>query len=580
MLVYGGLRRVPLGVMLAAVSVTSVAATKTPELSITGGPSLLRDNVRQYLTIASEPCKAPLWRLKSLLLDAQTEIEQAAQAVGYYQLTYTTKLTQEKDCWQLHIALAPGEPAVIKQFNLIIEGDGQADGVFEPITLSPGLAVGDKFNHGHYETLKNRITTAAASHGYFQGRFVQSHVEVNQAENGADITLIYNTGPRYKLGDIRMHHGILHEKFLRRYLNIASGDDYDTDKLLELKSFYNATNYFNLATAAPDLQNLHDQQVDIDVQLEERKRYYFPLGFGIATDTGPRVRIGAEDRYVNDWGHSLKGDYSYSTVKSSSLLTYSIPLEQPSFESLRIYAGYDREDADTAYSRKHSYGTSYTYYQHSHWLHTYALTVENEYSALDGAPLTYSHLIIPSVTFSRTETDGNPYPLRGWNFTAKFSGSPNALGSDVSFVQMNMAAKYIQALPYGRLLLRAELGATQVSEIGSLPISQRFFAGGDTRVRGYDYKSLGPTDANGKVVGGNNLWVNTVEYDYRVKPNWAVATFYDLGNAADDFKWELKRSAGIGLRWISPVGPVRMDIAKGLDEPYGWHLHVSMGPDL
>ena len=127
--------------------------------------------------------------------------------------------------------------------------------------------------------------------------------------------------------------------------------------------------------------------------------------------------------------------------------------------------------------------------------------------------------------------------------------------------------------------MRSELGATQVNDFEELPTSLRYFAGGDNSVRGYDYKSLGPMK-DGKVVGGNNLWVNSIEYDYLVRPTWAVAAFYDIGNAADDFHLTLARGTGLGIRWISPIGPVRVDIARALDFPNGWHLHVSMGPDL
>ena len=167
------------------------------------------------------------------------------------------------------------------------------------------------------------------------------------------------------------------------------------------------------------------------------------------------------------------------------------------------------------------------------------------------------------------------------------SGSPETLGSSVSFVQLYGRAKYIHPLGKGRLLLRAEAGMTEVDELTSLPASVRFFAGGDASVRGYDYESLGPKEdieVDGEivseVVGGNNLLVTSIEYDYLVRPKWAIAAFYDQGNAGNDFDFDFARSVGLGVRWISPIGPVRIDVAKALDEGRGWALHLSMGPDL
>ena len=571
-------RRIGAWCWLLLVSV-HLYASEVPVLQIEGGSTELNENIRQYLTIADEPCSSPLWRLKSLLADAQSEIENAAQAVGYYQLTYTTNLTQARECWQLHIHLTPGEPVNVSELRVDIRGDGGDDPFFKSLYDKPDIHVGDRLNHGAYENLKNRIATMATSHGYFDGRFDLARILVNAVDNTATIELVYETGARYRIGVIRMTHKILNETFLQRYFNIKSGDFYDTDTLLELKTFFNATNYFALSTASPDLQHLHDHVVDIDVQLEERKRYAYSVGAGVSTDTGPRVLLGFEDRYVNDSGHSIKADLSESRIKTNAQISYTIPLAQPSYEFAKIYTGYDRETTDTLISSKDTLGVSYTYYQHNHWLHTYALELENETSLVADEKI-YTHLVIPSVTFSRTQTDGSPYPLAGWSLLTKLSGSPKTFGSDVSFEQFYIRAKYVQGFTYGRLLLRTELGVTDVNDFGQLPASLRYFAGGDNSVRGYDYKSLGPVDSTGTVIGGNNLWVSSAEYDYQFRPSWAVATFIDVGNAADDFQLHFKRGAGVGLRWISPIGPVRIDVARGLDEPQGWHLHISMGPDL
>lgn len=572
-------------------------AAPSPEITIDGGPKELRDNIRQYLSIADEACSAPLWRLQSLLTEAEDEIKNGARALGYYQLTFTTNLTQDDKCWQLAIQLTPGEQVKVTEFNLIIRDDGNGEKIFKELVDKPDIRIGDSLHHGHYESLKNRISTLATSHGYFDGRFDVARVVVNTADNTANIELIYNTGTRYKIGEIRITHAILGEDFLERFLNIHPGDFYDTDTLLELKSYYNASNYFSVATASPDLQHLHDHRVDIDIQLEERKRFAYSVGAGLSTDTGPRILLGFENRYVNDAGHRLNADVSASNIKTTTQLAYTIPLDNPSYEFLKIYTGYEKEVTDTTYSNKDTFGVSYTNYQRDHWLHTYAVNVENEDSRLAGVN-NFTHLLIPSVTFSRTQTDFSPYPLEGWSLLAKLSGSPKTLGSYVSYEQLYLRGKYIFPFGGGRFLLRTEMGVTEVNDLDELPTSVRFFAGGGNSVRGYDYKSIGPTgcahdastgeeiidektnECKKEVIGGRNLLVNSIEYDYRIRPTWAVAAFFDIGDAEDNFKFGFKRGAGLGVRWISPIGPVRIDVARGLDDPKAWNLHISMGPDL
>lgn len=581
----GVLQRLPLLVMCFAMPV--LAAEPSRELTINGGPEVLRNNVGQYLTIADENCAAPLWRLKALLSDGETEIEQAAQALGYYQLKFTTKLTQERNCWQLTIELMPGEQVKVTEFRFVINGDGVNDEAFTQLLNNPEIRVGDNLDHGRYENLKNRITNLATTHGYFDGRFEVSRIAVNPEENTSSIELIYDTDVRYRIGEVRMQHNILDEKFLGRYLNIKSGDYYDADKLLELKTLYNASNYFAVATASPDLQNLHDHQINIDVKLEERKRRAYSVGIGVASDTGPRLLLGFEDRYINSSGHSINADFSTSNIKQTAEVGYTIPMARPSFEFVKIYTGFDKEETETSYSNKNTLGASYTYYLESHWLYTYAFNIENETSRISDDDF-QSHLLIPSISVSRTQTDGDlAYPLNGWSVLAKLSGSPKSLGSDVSYEQLYFRGKLIYKLPKGRLLLRSELGLTDVNDIDRLPVSVRYFAGGSNSVRGYDYKSLGPMEPNKKtkededeVVGGNNLLVNSVEYDYKFKPNWAAAAFVDIGNAADDLNLDFKRGVGLGLRWISPIGPIRVDVARGLDDPKRWNFHISMGPDL
>ena len=574
---------------LALVAGSVLAAE--PEIEIEGGTKTLRENIRQHLSLADESCKAPLWRLNSLLADAESEISAAAQALGYYQLEYDTKLLNNKNCWGLRLTLTPGEPVLVKELRLEIHGEGRSDKIFQSLYDKPGIKVGDKLNHGRYETLKTRFGTLAATHGYFDAEFDLSRITVHVAEKSAIIELIYNTGPRYKIGAIKLQHNILDKKLLERYYTFKPGDYYDTDQLLELKNLYNASNYFSIANVTPDLQALDNNEVAINIELEPRKRRAYSIGAGVESDE-PRIKLGFEDRYLNRRGHSFNAEFSASEIKKEALANYKIPLRNPAYEFLNIYTGYKKEEIDTFISTKDTYGASYTHYQNNKWLQTYALEYTYEESRVGAEVPLATGLLIPSVSMSRTKSDGSPYPLSGWSLISKLSGSPESLGSDVSFLQFYSRAKYIRAFAQGRLLLRTELGVTDIAEFADLPASVRFFAGGDASVRGYDYKSLGPVAENertkeSEVIGGNNLIVASIEYDYRLEDsNWVVAAFYDMGNAMDDSNFEFKAGAGVGVRWVSPIGPIRIDVAKALDpikpddETKGWRLHISMGPDL
>ncbi|MNQ93077.1 Translocation and assembly module TamA precursor [compost metagenome] len=99
-------------------------------------------------------------------------------------------------------------------------------------------------------------------------------------------------------------------------------------------------------------------------------------------------------------------------------------------------------------------------------------------------------------------------------------------------------------------------------------------------MRGYDYQTLSPEDSNGKKVGGRYLLVGSAEYQFPLTEKWRLAAFVDRGNAMDSLNAAMKTGAGFGVRWVSPVGPIRLDLAKALDDPGGYRIHFSMGPEL
>ncbi len=163
------------------------------------------------------------------------------------------------------------------------------------------------------------------------------------------------------------------------------------------------------------------------------------------------------------------------------------------------------------------------------------------------------------------------------------TGAHRSLLSKADILHVNFIARGLYTLADNhRFLARFQLGGVATNRFADVPPSLRFFAGGDQSVRGYGYETLSPRDDEGNTVGGRYLMVGSAEYQYQFADQWRVALFYDEGNAIDDLLDPLASGAGAGIRWVSPVGPLRLDIAKGLDPQFGgdWRLHFSMGPEL
>jgi translocation and assembly module TamA len=183
---------------------------------------------------------------------------------------------------------------------------------------------------------------------------------------------------------------------------------------------------------------------------------------------------------------------------------------------------------------------------------------------------------------SRKEADNFFFATRGYALTLALRAAPESPLADTSFVQFSSDAKWIHSpTEKGRLILHGGLGAMAVDDFNALPPELRFFAGGDRSVRGFDYEEIGETNASGGVIGGRYLVYAGAEYEHYFLRNWGAAVFTDAGDAFDT-TFDANISVGVGLRWKSPVGIVRFDVAKPIvtDLSDGFRLHIIVGPDL
>jgi translocation and assembly module TamA len=154
-------------------------------------------------------------------------------------------------------------------------------------------------------------------------------------------------------------------------------------------------------------------------------------------------------------------------------------------------------------------------------------------------------------------------------------------GSDASFAQLHARASWFKGLgARDRLILRGELGHTFTSTVVDLPPSLRFYAGGARSIRGYNYREVGPRLGTFGL-GANNVITASSEFEHYFTSQWGGAVFVDSGSAFNGTTPDWHTGVGIGLRWRSPVGPVGIDIAHGLDHPdSGFTLGLNIGADL
>ena len=561
----------------------NLCAQTTVNVEISGIDEILEDNVRLYLSIEQQK-NHPLisdGRLARLHKKATGEISAALQPYGYYRPAINASLEKSTTGeWLASYEIDPGPPLLIAEFNFSVSREMGEDPEFRQLIEQDSLQSGDVFTHLEYEDFKANLARLASERGYFRAVFTGRRVEIDLEDYVARIDLDYDGGPRFRFGEIKLRQDVLRPEFLERFLPFRQGDAYSLDQLIELQQVLNDTNYFQTVEVSPGEPLPASNEVPIEVTLTPRKKNRYEFGLGYGSDTGARTRFGWERPRVNDRGHRFDSEIRISEVGYNLGANYRVPVLNPRTDQLVYSVSEINEEVEDVDSDLRAVGVSLNH-RRGEWRETLALDYEREDFEI-GNDADKTSLLIPGITWSRTWGSSFIFVLDGLRFDIGLRGADEGFGSDVDFGQATARLKFISSLNRNnRFIARGSIGSITTREFEKLPPSKRFFTGGSQSVRGYKYQSLGPEDESGDVIGARRLLTGSIEFEHSLNDRWGIAVFYDIGNAVEDFDDELERGAGFGLRWKSPVGPVRIDVASALtDDGDPWRLHINIGPDL
>lgn len=569
--------------LLSFFASTTLFAQTSVTITIDGIDKLMADNARLFLSIEQQK-NHPLLneaRLQRLHKKAPQEIASALKPFGYYRPVIDKKLTlSSPDNWLATYTIDPGPALAIASFDFTISKEMGEDEKFQALLAKHSLKKGDVFSHIKYEELKSSLAKLASERGYFNARFSEHSVAINLDTYEAYITLHYEGSGRYYFGEITLEQDILDAELIQRYIPFEKGTPYSLDLLIELQQALNDSYYFQSVEVSPGKPLDDSNEIPIIVKLTPRKRHRFSFGLGYGTDTGARAKFGWEMPRLNRSGHRFDTDANVSQIGYSVIANYRVPVLNPRTDQLIYSAGIINETIDDRESTLRSLGVTLKHTR-DEWRESISLNYQQEdYIVADDSGVSF--LLIPGINWSRTWGNNFIYAIDGLRFDIDLRGASEDILSDTSFSQLSGNIKFITSLNQrNRFITRGTLGGTWTEEFHQLPTSVRFFAGGAQSVRGYSYRSLGPVDDDGEVVGGMYLLVGSIEFEHSFKNKWGMAAFYDVGNAIDDLNDDLEKGAGFGFRYQSPVGPIRLDFASALSlEGNPWRIHVNIGPDL
>ncbi len=542
-------------------------------IEIEGAPSAIAENIRNHIGTISSIERERSRLLRKKLNDS---IRDATQALGYYEATY--RYAWADDTLQINVEL--GTPVTWSPAQIELIGDAVTLKQAQKLIQNSPFVEGKTINHAAYENFKRELLETCQQNGFLDARYTESRLLIDIDQHRASVILRIDGGERYRFDSVSFNGSRLDAKLLQRLSPIEAGNFYDKAMLAKLQRNLQDSRYFREIDVRSEKHDNHT--VALLVHLADAPRHQLSVGIGYGTDTGPRAKFRWERPYVNRYGHRLRTDVSVSQSQQDIAFEYHIPLDKPLVQSLNLTSSWEHKSIQDTESTTGSVGFFFSDRYAQVWLANYGATYYDETYRQGSEPRKHSGYLAPEINFTQLVLPVGLDPKSGRKFWVDTLGSAPALGAEAYFLRIDGGYKQIFNTFGDQLFIgRVEAGVLATHDINLIPSTQRFFTGGDQTVRGYDYESLSTTDSNGELIGGRYLNVASAEYSFKVADRWRTAVFTDTGRAFNTANESWHKSVGAGVRWLSPVGQIRVDLAFPVNDTVkGWRLHIFIGPPL
>ncbi len=468
-----------------------------------------------------------------------------------------------------------------------IRFSGESDVPETELRKAVKLKRGDVFNR---ETLLSdllALTTLQNDRGYAQA-LVLPVVEKRKEYPVADVTYKTERGGKFRFGKVEVTGNTkTFDRIIRRDLEVEDGQLYTATGLKESKENLTRLSYFKdvkITTAPSPAPGLMD--VKVDVQEGPTGTLSGGLGYSSLDKIFGVVQLSENNLFGRGWKSTLSSQFGARRT------VYSLDFRDPHFFDTDYSLLLNAYKTDTKYSdfkRKSTGGKVGLGYQFTKYT-TGSLTFRIDETLITDAGAATSQILkdefskghqkTRSLALSATRNTTDKYldPSRGTvqSVTVEYAGEP--LGGDSNFVKYFLNAKAYYPVIGPAVLSGNILWGHTISTVGGrVPIFERYFLGGPYSIRGFRSRSVSPKDPNtGELIGGNKELFMNVEYIFPLFNEFGFkgVVFFDSGNAyrQGDWPWKgpsLKYSAGFGLRWYSPMGPLRFE--------WGWNLNPDPG---
>ncbi|WP_198401029.1 autotransporter assembly complex protein TamA [Thiomicrospira microaerophila] len=546
----------------------------------------LVDQLRTDLTLTQLKVDEFPAQTNFLFERTEQEIRNSLRAQGFYHLTVTKQLERTPALTQITFDIVLGQPIVLRQIIIQISGDGKDLLEWQNYRqFELKLRRGEQLNHATYSRTLTDLRNIALNEGYLDAQFLKREFRVYPDEFAADVHIHLDTQQGYLFGDVRFSgHQRVPSSLLHRYVEIEPGTAYTQHAMTQLQRALIDSGYFGMVRINPQYTEEKHRLIPIDIELEDNQRQAYKVGAGFGTDTGARILLGFEDRLFNRQGHSYQLDSLIGERAQSFNANYRIPGHRPLRQQWNLGFNWDATQSDSLERQRTAISPSFLVKLDDTWQVNFFSSLEYEEFEYLGQSAETNQLLLVGSGIQKRWLNNEAYPTAGYRHNATFRLSAQNSLSESEFMQFELASRAVIApLPFWRFIARSHIGFTLAHQDQVIPSTYRYLLGGEN-LRGYKFESIGIDSQDNQFIGGRNMFLVSLETDFRFSQFFGLGLFSDAGQVSTSgLPDQLKVGAGFGLRGFTPVGTAKLDMAWPISEAgynQNWRIHFSIGLDL
>lgn len=573
--------------MSLALFPAAAAAAENYVVVYEGAPAGLEDKLKKLTNLSLErrpyPTAAAIRRIG---VEDMSIVRRALTAAGYYAANVDFRIDGEgEERLKAIFEIEPGPLFRVANHVVVYENAGDAE---RPQSFEDaGLKIDERADGASLERNQQAFLSALWAKGYPAARMTARRADARIDEGTADAIYSFESGPRADFNGVDIE-GVEHTNsdFLEKLKTWENGELFDRARLVAYRDRIAATGLFSTIEVAPGVVDA-DGTAPVRVVVTERQRRTIGAGVSFSTSEGPGGRLFLEYRNLFHRGERARAEIAGSEVSQSIKFDVLKPLPGfPGSAFANLTFTNETPDAFTARSLEIAGGLAKDFLddrlEARAGLALETSKVEPKLTtATTGDERTYFISAPLSVTW---DTEDDPLSLTE-GARATFIAAPY-FGSD-QFTRLEAIARsraHFGADDRFTLAGRFRVAATAGQALRTLPSNKRVFAGGGSSVRGYDYQLVGPLDANGVPIGGRSAVEAALEARARILKRVEIAAFADAGavyaESFPDFVGDYLVGAGGGVRYLSSIGPIRLDFAVPLEKratDRDFQFYVSLG---